>query len=312
MSAPRGRRRVAGRLLLLAVLALAGPALAAVAPDGQWIKFKAAPARAVTYRFARGWTATLATRDEDEEVVTILTVRAPGAKPLKVESEPVGRFVLAQFGAFALDRTSPAPVILFDVYTGGAHCCDAVKLISLRGGRWTSSDLGDWNGGFGIEDLDGDGRPELIAEDQRFLYRFGSYAGSAPAPAIYEVRGGKLVEASALPRYRPYYARELPRYRRSCVEDDLDGGPCAGFVAMSLRAGEPAEAAFAVLDRAAAAHQLKGPWTIPERCGGDPSGCERDQPEKSFSTLHAAVEWFLRDIGYLRPGPHDNPEERPR
>lgn len=309
----RGIAALAGSTVLL--LGDAGHAAQpATFADGQWVEVRREPARPLAYRLARGWTATLRTRHDDDDVFVALTVRAPGAKPLTVESDALGRFVVARFGAFPLDRVTPTPVVLFVTYTGGAHCCDAVKLLELRGGKWTASDLGEWNGGFGIEDADGDGRPELIAEDQRFLYRFGSYAGSSPPSVIYEIRGGELVDASAQPRYRGYYARELPRYRKGCVEDDLDGGPCAGFVATALRAGEPAEAAFAVLDRAAAAHGLKGPWSLPERCGGDPAGCGGGaNTETSFSSLHAAVDWFLRDTGYLRPSPDDHDaKERPR
>ena len=198
----------------------------------------------------------------------------------------------ARFGLFPLDGASRAPVLLFSSYSGGAHCCFAYLAARMVDGRWQVSELGDWDGSAQLEpkDVDGDGRLELLARDQRFLYQFDSYAGSLPPPRIYELAEGKLVDVSAAPRFRAFYAAQLAQYRTACEQ----GGPgaCTGYVAVAARAGDAAPA-FAVLERSTRTAQ--GPFRIPGRCEDKTSTC----PDETFDHLRDAVDQFLHELGYL-------------
>jgi hypothetical protein len=73
------------------------------------------------------------------------------------------------------------PEVLVAAFTGGAHCCTDVGIWDYR------ADLGTYghlirnfgNGGYRLDDLDGDGGRELTSIDDRFAYRFAPYVFSA-------------------------------------------------------------------------------------------------------------------------------------
>ncbi len=81
--------------------------------------------------------------------------------------------------------------VSFDTYSAGAHCCttqriygyDAAKNVYRR-----KLSVAWGNVGYTIEDLDGDGRPELSGADDAFAYAFASYAASAFPPHVLSYR----------------------------------------------------------------------------------------------------------------------------
>jgi hypothetical protein len=246
---------------------------------------------------------------KDGLATPVLTVAAAGKQPLQIRGAQAGTTTVADFGVFQLDRKQPQPVVLFRSFTGGAHCCIDYKLASRENGRWRVRNLGSWDGSAApqIIDVDGDGRLELVAWDQRFLYQFDSYAGSVAPPVVYELAGGQLIDVSTQARYRPAFASKLAAFRSYC-EGQTPNGACAGYVATAARVGE-ATPAFAVLDLHTGPGRGEAPdsWSVPEHCGATASGfgCKKG-PAKSFETLHQAVEWFLQDLGYL---PKSNPQQ---
>jgi hypothetical protein len=84
------------------------------------------------------------------------------------------------------------PEVVADLYTNGAHCC----LYSLIY-RYVASTpaayhavLHLWgNVGYRLQDLDGDGLPELESADDRFAYAFTSFAGSGFPIQIWRYSG---------------------------------------------------------------------------------------------------------------------------
>lgn len=79
------------------------------------------------------------------------------------------------------------PEVLVDTYSGGAHCCTTARIYGWqpaagRYGRLRSVAWGDV--GYRLQDLDADGRPEMVGADPVFSYAFSSYAASVFPPQV--------------------------------------------------------------------------------------------------------------------------------
>ena len=85
------------------------------------------------------------------------------------------------------------PEILFDVYSGGAHCCTTTRFYTYRAptNSYKRAPSFYWgNGGYDVADLDGDGRIELSGHDDAFAGAFSSYAASGYPPKIIRYAAG--------------------------------------------------------------------------------------------------------------------------
>jgi hypothetical protein len=100
---------------------------------------------------------------------------------------------------------------IFDVYTGGAHCCTLTYLY-----KGTTEIEKNWgNPGYRIRGGD------LITADDRFTYHWGSYAGSLRPLQVFQLTSdAKLTDVT---RERPARlrreARVYKRYYREAVRD---------------------------------------------------------------------------------------------
>ena len=76
-----------------------------------------------------------------------------------------------------LDGSSAFPQVVATHYTGGAHCCTVMRVLTFIVGRWEVVNVGEFDsGGPQIEDLNGDSSVELVGKDDSFNYAFASYA----------------------------------------------------------------------------------------------------------------------------------------
>jgi hypothetical protein len=233
----------------------------------------------------------------------VLTVSSTGRRPLRVEGAEGLARPYAGFLVIPADRPRGHSVILFRSYSGGAHCCDVYKLIEPMRRGWRVRTVGSWDGGTGPlpQDVDGDGRIELVAEDQRFNYRLTSHAESVLPPVVFVVRDGKLVEVTTEPRFQRLFTDRVAKLRTDCQESESALGPCLGYVAVAARAGQ-AKTAFKVLE-GKPLESDRGDWVVPEHCGGSPAGCATEKPTRSFTDRREAVVYFLTDLGYLPEAP---------
>ena len=72
-----------------------------------------------------------------------------------------------------LDASSPIPQVVATHFTGGAHCCTIMKVLTLVDGRWETVNVGEFDSeGPQIEDPNGDGAAELVGKDGSFNYAF--------------------------------------------------------------------------------------------------------------------------------------------
>jgi hypothetical protein len=138
------------------------------------------------------------------------------------------------------------PEVLFDLYSGGAHCCMFTLIL-----RWDAAatryraKLAYWgNYGSRLADLDGDGLPEFSAFDERFVYEYSAYVFSSAPIQIWSYRQGRLVDVTrdypAL--IRKSAATNLGYYDKGCRQKDVDvRSYVAAYVADQYLLGDATE-----------------------------------------------------------------------
>jgi len=291
------RRATALTSSSLAFCLFAGLAYGAPATPPAWSGWEAHSDQPRTYRID-GFTFKTSVRRRGDSTTPVLFISSKGRPPLRVAGAEGLSRPYAGFLVFPTDRPRGQSVILFRGYTGGAHCCDEYRLIEPTPSGWRVHVVGHWDGsGPEPQDVDGDGRLELVARDQRFDYRLTSHAESVMPPVVFVVRDGKLADVTTEPRFRRLFTADLPKLRKACEDSESPLGPCLGYVAVAARAGQ-AQSALKVLDGKPERTET-GPWEVPERCGGSPAGCAQEKPTQKFAARHDAVVHFLTDLGYL-------------
>jgi hypothetical protein len=247
------------------------------------------------YKSAGLWL-TLSTGEDGEGVYhAVLTIRGPSAQVFKALG-PRNADGNAKFSVLRLDPGITTPQIVFTSYTGGAHCCIQVDILSFDGLRWRQVDAGASNSGIlGLSARGGSGSPALVFGDDRFLYAFASYADSRSPIRVFSFRGGALIDVSQAWRYKPMYLAEMDKLRGECEQHG--NGACAAYVADAARAGRFKEAWAVML-----ASYDRTSQVFPASCGvAEVQGSCPKGRERKFSNYPEALAWFLADTGYKRP-----------
>ena len=90
------------------------------------------------------------------------------------------------------------PTVVLHLYTGGEHCCQVLQIFSYDAAtgsyQLAERDFGD--AADLVADVAGDRRLEIESADDRFAYRFTSYAFSGLPLQIWRFQGGRLVDAT--------------------------------------------------------------------------------------------------------------------
>jgi len=122
-----------------------------------------------------------------------------------------------------LDGDGP-PDVLLDLFTGGAHCCVESELVALTADGAVRRFERDWgDGGYRLEDLDGDGLAEFVSADDRFAYAFTAYAFSALPVQILSFRGDRFTDVTA--SYPARVRADAHRWRRAYRRAKADAYP---------------------------------------------------------------------------------------
>jgi hypothetical protein len=134
------------------------------------------------------------------------------------------------------------PEVLFDIYTGGAHCCSYTWIYRYTGSTYSGTPATWGDAGYTLADLNGDGVPELRSFDDRFAYEFTDYADSAFPPAIWSYRAGTLTDVTrSFPAIVAADAkRDLRLYKRARHRRDMRG-VVAAYVADQYLLGKKAK-----------------------------------------------------------------------
>jgi streptogramin lyase len=181
------------------------------------------------------------------------------------------------------------PEVLLLLNWNGAHCCAWSRIYRYVPSRQTYvASTHFWGEDFTprIRDLDGDGKPEFTAFDDRFAYAFGSFADSSFPIQIWTYRRGvfrdvtrgfpKQIRRDAAAQWRYY-----ERYRRKHYNVR---GFLAAWAADEYLLGRGA-AVWPTLERLARRGEL---------------ACSSCWPQQSANAYLRALRRFLRRTGYLR------------
>ena len=105
------------------------------------------------------------------------------------------------------------PEVVYNAYSGGAHCCFVAQVWRFHGGRYKprSHDFG--NPGYRLTQAGHGPLVEWITADDRFAYAFTSFAFSGFPIRILHFRHGHFVEVTD--RFRARVRRDAHRYWRS-------------------------------------------------------------------------------------------------
>jgi hypothetical protein len=146
------------------------------------------------------------------------------------------------------DLDGGEPEVLVDLYTQGAHCCNVMLALRYDPATKTYRPKLLFYGNFGYKlvDLDRDGKPELSAFDERFIYTFTAYVFSSAPPQISQYRQGRLVDVTRrfpaqIRRSAAQVGKEFLTRKRPPKDVDLRTF-VAVYVADQYLLGRPAEA----------------------------------------------------------------------
>ncbi len=110
------------------------------------------------------------------------------------------------------------PEVLLGLYWGGAHCCSWLRLYRFDPERNRYVPQNHWWGelkaDYRLRDLDGDGRPELVAGDDRFMWL--SYYSADPIQ-IWSYRQGRFRDVTR--RFPKQVAQDARKWWRFYLED---------------------------------------------------------------------------------------------
>jgi hypothetical protein len=241
-------------------------------------------------------------KDSDDQITVAAAIRIPGFQSIIVNEEnATSAYYTRWVGIGKLAANDPAPSVLLQGFSGGAHCCATLQVITPSAGRLKvlTFDAIDGEGDTSFpSDLDGDGTVDFVRQDDSFRYQFASGAGSYSPPVVLNVYKGQLVDVSMEPAYRAVWDKFAVQTLAACADRSNDdrNGACAAYVAASARLGK-FEAALVEADKLA--NQMPG-IELPTDCTVDlveyacPAG-----KEVKFYTFRSALVWFLQKNGYI-------------
>ena len=240
---------------------------------------------------------TLTARQQGKDRLTRLDAVIEGGPAVTVYGVPS---FFTSLGAttvvLQLDPENNTKDVIFGTYTGGAHCCTSIKILSLIQGSWKVIDLGEWDGDpEGVvpqapQRAGADKTPVLVFGDDSFLYAFTFYAESATPLKLFRLRDGNLIDVSSQEEFRDLHRKNMLENQKLC-EQQKNGG-CAAFVASAARIGLYKWAWDFMLRH----FDRHSDWKLSFCDGPVDKSCPR---QIAFTDYPTALRWFLAKHGYL-------------
>ena len=242
--------------------------------------------------------AGLEVRIEASNSSKVVRVRSGGHDVGSVTFHDVGPYTAASI--VRLDTSSVFPQVVAKHFTGGAHCCTVVRVLTFIEGRWEVVNVGEFDlDGPQSEDLNGDGSVELVGKDDSFNYAFAPYADTYAPPKILRLIGNQIRDVSISSEFRrPILQMLLANQGLATPDMWRDNGFLAGWVAHNAMVGTGADAWRKMLDL----YNRNSDWdlsvcTVPTK-GFDP--CPENA--KRFRDFPTALREHLAKNGYSLDG----------
>jgi hypothetical protein len=237
-----------------------------------------------------------------EDTLDVATsIRVPGVQTIiTTEGYATSRFIERQVAIGKLSSADATPSVLLGGFTGGAHCCATLRVVTPVAGRLKVIEFEEVDGGPSAtfpKDVDGDGTVDFVRQDDSFRYQFASGAGSYSPPVFLNIYKGQIVNVSDQPSFRPVWLEFANKTRRACADRSNEdrNGACIAYAAASSRLGNLEAGLKEAIKNAYAGPGLE----LPSPCKVDlvEYQCPEGQDIK-FYTFEAAAIWFLRKSGY--------------
>ncbi len=192
----------------------------------------------------RALAAGLEARIESSNGPRVVRVLSGGRVVASVAFEDDGPNDSTGASIARLDGSSAFPQVIAKHFTGGAHCCTVMKVLTFIGDRWEVVNVGEFDSdGPQIQDLNGDGSAELVGKDDSFDYAFASYAESYAPPKILRLVGSRIADVSSSSEFqRPILQMLLANEGLATPEMWRDNGFLAGWVAHNALVGSGRDA----------------------------------------------------------------------
>lgn len=254
---PRRPSRRAGAAAALATVALGASAAPALADDAGSITVTSGNVTALLEwdraDFGVANPRLSITRSGTRYDLTIVDICDVGC--ILRENEPGDATGTSMLKVADLDADGE-PEAIVDTYSGGAHCCVTARVFTWDGTGYAPKDIEWRDGTYRLEDLDGDGRPEMVGADPVFSAAFTAYAASAFPPMVLRVERGATVDVTRkFPKLiRADAADRLKSLRKAKRGDDIRG-LLAAYVADQYLLGK-ASTAQRELTRQLRAHRI--------------------------------------------------------
>jgi len=248
-------------------------------------------------RFRAGSLSILVERVREDSGVAgpRVTLSASGKTSAVLEGERAGITFPSRISILRWDKAG-AVAVLLESYSGGAHCCTVVQAAVPEGEGFRIVDLGAYDGeklARRPTDWDGDGALDFFVTDDSFLYAFSGYAGSPPLPRILNIVGGKAVDVSDRPAFRPLFEQAMAGFRKDCAKGE--NGYCAAYAAAAARVGTFDTAWAKVLKQHDATSR---DWPNACKVAETENGCPEGQ-EIEYASYPEALRAFLVQHAYI-------------
>jgi len=206
-----------------------------------------------------------------------------------------GMSVRARFAVGDLDGGQRPDDLILTSFTGGAHCCTDIAVVTKVQGAWRTVNFGMWDGEGMWEfprNLGGDASPEFEFVDNTFLYAFASYAGSYAPSVIMKLQNGEAVDVSSDAAYRQLHINRMAELERVCRGGS--NSACAAYVASAARVGQMSPAWSVMLSN----YRGDDDWQYPTGC----AILTEDECPASFvvhfNSFPESLQYFLGQKSY--------------
>ena len=229
---------------------------------------------------------------------------------IRVQGAEVGRLIgannwgdtpIALIQIAQMDPTNPYQEVLLSSFTGGAHCCNQIQVLTSdsSGLNWREVKLGPFDGATTkAQDLLRSGRFLIVDIDNRFLYRFACYACSTAPTRIWQLQGTQFVDVSRRSEFLLLHRRNLKRMS-GWFSQDNNGSPngfLAGYVANKALVGE----LYDGWKRMIKFYDPTSDWGLKECVDGIDNAGNCNGREVVFTNYPEALKAFLINTGYIK------------